>query len=136
MATEIIVRVVPGGMMAANAIESEKLEQFKGREMMVKISIPRNLAFHKKFMALIGTAYSMADTKLGQEQFRKLCTINAGYSEQIHDGSGEVFTIPDSISFANMSDDRFERLYQDVLTYVCKTWVEDETQLNQIVEFM
>jgi hypothetical protein len=46
MATDVICKVVPGGLMASNAIESEKLDQFRGKEMQVRITIPRNLAFH------------------------------------------------------------------------------------------
>ncbi|GAG65838.1 unnamed protein product, partial [marine sediment metagenome] len=88
VSTDIIVRIVPGGMMASNAIESEKLEQFRGREMMVKISQPRNLAFHRKFFALLGTARDMADTQYNAEQFRAYCVVGSGYAEYITDAEG------------------------------------------------
>ena len=136
MSTDIIVRAVPGGLMASNAIEAEKLEQFRGREMMVKISQPRNLAFHRKFFALLGTGRSMADTEYNSEQFRAYVVVGAGYCEFITDQEGGTVAIPKSISFASMTDDEFERLYQDALTFICRTWVLDESQLNQIVDFM
>ena len=52
------------------------------------------------------------------------------------DKEGGVVAVPKSISFASMDDDEFERLYSDVLTFICQTWVLDESQINQIVEFM
>ena len=72
-----MVRIVPGGMMASNAIEAEKLEQFRGREMMVKISQPRNLAFHRKFFSLLGTARSMALSTSGTRSMSAISRITS-----------------------------------------------------------
>ena len=135
MATDVIMRVVPGGAMAANAIEADKLEQFRGQEIMVRISRPRNLEFHRKYFALLGTARGMADQEYTAEQFRALCVAGAGYGEFIDSDKGMVF-VPRSISFAAMSGDEFERLYQDTITFICKKWVLDEQQLNAIVDFL
>ena len=122
--------------MAVNQIEADKLDQFRGREMQVKISQPRNIRFHRKFFAQLGEARDMADTEYNAEQFRAYVTVGAGYAEFITDSEGGVVAIPKSISFASMDESQFERLYQDTLTFICKTWVLDENQLNQIVEFM
>ena len=129
------MRTVPGGMMASNQIEADKLNQFMGQEIMVKITRPRNLKFHRKYFALLGTALSMVDDEYTPEQFRALCVAGAGYGEFLDTKEGMVF-VPRSISFAAMSGDEFERLYNDTITFVCKKWVLDENQLNQIVEFM
>jgi len=135
MATEIIMRTVPGGMMAANDVEADKLNQFMGQELMVRITRPRNLAFHRKYFALLGVSLQMIDDEYTPEQFRALCVAGAGYGEFLDSDRGMVF-VPKSISFAAMDDTEFERLYQDTLTFICRKWVLDENQLNQIVEFM
>lgn len=135
MATEVICNVVPGGLMAVNAIEAEQLEQLRGLQTKVTITRPRNLAFHRKFFALLGVAYDMADTDLNKKQFRAHVTVGAGYCDFSESG-GRLVAIPKSISFASMDDTEFERLYQDALTFICKTWVLDEEQLNRIVDFM
>ena len=135
MSTDIVVSVFPGGLRAVNDVEADKLDQFMGQELMVKISRPRNLAFHRKYFALIGTALQMVDETYTPEQFRALCVAGAGFGEFIDSDRGMVF-VPKSISFAAMDDTEFERLYQDTLTFICKKWVLDEQQLNQIVEFM
>jgi hypothetical protein len=135
VSTDVIVRIVPGGCMAANQFEADKLDQFRGKEMVCTFTIPRNLKFHKKYMALINTALDMADTEYTAEQFRKICTIGAGYVDWFH-FEGQAIPIPKSISFASMDDSEFERLYQDTITFICQKWVLDQKQLNQIVNFM
>jgi hypothetical protein len=135
MSTDVIIRVVPGGCMAVNKYEADKLDQFRGREMVCTFTIPRNLKFHKKYMALISTALDMADTEYTAKQFRQICTIGAGYCEWV-EFEGQPVPIANSIAFANMDDSVFERLYQDTITFICQKWVLDQKQLNQIVNFM
>ena len=135
MTTDVLVQVVPGGLRCVNGVESDKLEPLKGREIMARLSQPRNIRFHRKYFALLGVAYDMADTELNTEQFRAFCTVGAGYCDFIEGANGAI-AIPKSISFASMDETTFERLYQDTLTFVCKRWALDENQVNQIVEFM
>ena len=135
MSTNIIMQVFPGGLRAVNDIEADKLDQFMGQELMVTITRPRNIRFHRKYFALLGTAQQMVDDDYTAEQFRAVCIAGAGYGEFIESDVGVVF-VPKSISFAAMDDTVFERLYQDTLTFICRKWVLDEQQLNQIVEFM
>lgn len=136
MATDIIVRAVPGGFMCANAIESEKAEQLRGKELMATFTQSRNIRFHKKFFALLGVARDMADTDYNAEQFRAYVTVGAGYCEFIQDSEGGVVAIPKSISFAKMDETEFNRLYNDALTFICQKWALDTNQVNQIVSFM
>ena len=136
MTTEIIMKGVPGGMIAANGIEADKLEQFRNQEVMVKISRPRNLAFHRKFMAMLGTALDMADTEHNFEQFRAMVTAGAGYCDFTTNNRGDLVAVPKSIKFASMDDTEFERLYKDALTYICREFVIDQEQINRIVDFM
>jgi hypothetical protein len=74
--------------------------------------------------------------ELNAEQFRAYVTVGAGYCDFIEDPEGRTVAIPKSVSFAKMSDDEFERLYNDTLTFICKQWAMDQDQINQIVEFM
>lgn len=136
MPTDVICRVAPGGLMAVNAGEAEKLAELVGREVMAKISQPRNIAFHRKFFALLAAARMMADTEYNAEQFRAYVTVGCGYCDFIKHPEGRTVAIPKSISFGSMDETEFERLYQDALTFICKTWVLDEQQLDEIVRFM
>jgi len=136
MTTDVLVQVVNGGLRAVNGVEADKLNQLRGREVMAKISQPRNIRFHRKFFALLGSALDMADTDMNAEQFRAFCIAGAGYCDFIPGHDGKLVAIPKSISFAKMDETEFDRLYQDVLTFIVKYWSLDEQQLSRLVDFM
>ena len=137
MVTKVLVRVVPGGLQAINGVETAKLVDMHGKEVTAKLELSRNFRFHRKYFALLGVAHDMADTDLNAEQFRAFCTVGAGHCDFIRgENKANLIAIPRSISFAAMDELEFNRLYQDTLTFICKRWVLDENQLNQIVEFM
>jgi len=129
------MRGAPGGLIAANAIEAETLRQFMGKEVMVTISVPRNLAFHRKYMALIGTAFDLIETEYTKEAFRGICTVGAGYCT-FTEKDGRLIAIPKSVSFASMDDSEFERLYSDTITYILKEWPLADAELNRIIDFV
>ena len=56
MSTSVIMQVFPGGLRAVNDIEADKLDQFMGQELAIVITRPRNIRFHRKYFALLGTA--------------------------------------------------------------------------------
>jgi len=134
MSIDLIVQVVPSGLRAVNAIEADKLDGLIGREVMATIKQPRNIDFHRKYFALLGTARSMIDEDYTMEQFRALCIAGAGYCDFVQGDNGLV-AVPRSMSFAAMDETEFDRLYQDTLTFICKKWVMDENQLSQMAEF-
>lgn len=134
MSTDVIVQVVPGGLRCVNGVEADKLDTIMGREVMAKVSQPRNIRFHRKYFALLGAALSLIDVDYTPEQFRALCTVGAGYCDFVEGESGLV-AVPRSISFAQMDETTFERLYQDTLTFICKRWILDNEQLDAIVRF-
>lgn len=135
MATDVYMRIVPGGAMALNSAEASKLDDLVGQEVRAMISRPRNLAFHKKYFALLKTGHDIARTELNLEQFRLYVQAGAGYCEFL-EGKDGLIAIPKSISFASMDEIDFQRLYNDVLNFICETWGLDEGQINAIVEFI
>ena len=135
MATELICRVVPGGLMASNKYEAEKLESFLGREVKAVISQPRNLAFHKKGFALLKAIYELADEQdLNFEQYRKWLVAAAGYCD-FKDLNGEMICIPKSLSWGSMDELVFNKVYQDVLTFAVGHYHLDEPSLNFMMSF-
>lgn len=135
MATDIFARVVPGGLMCVNQAEASKLEHLVGKEVKARISMPRNWAFLKKYFALLKVGRDMADTDMNPEQWRAYCQAGAGWCT-FENINGTMVAIPKSISFSNMDEIEFERLYNAVLGFICETWAIDEDQVNQIVGFM
>lgn len=136
MAVKIVCKVVPGGLMCANNTEADKLEDLKGQEVMATITRPRNLPFHRKFFALLGVARDMARTEANPEQFRHMVLAGAGWCDFVQTKSGKLVAVPKSISFAAMDDVEFQKLYSDCMDFICKEWVMDSDQIDQIVGFM
>jgi len=94
--------------------------------------IPRNGKFHRKFFALLDFAYDTwepprkrktyrrREVEKSREQFREDIIILAGFYVQTFDLRGRMRMRAKSISFANMDDVEFERVYQSVLTVLLR----------------
>jgi len=122
VATEIICRVVPGGLRAANEVEAEKLETLRGRDVLVKISQPRNLGFHKLFFAMLKISLDMADIEINAEQWRAIVTVGAGWCTFVPGRQG-LIAVPKSISFGAMDETEFHRLYEAAIGFICANYV-------------
>lgn len=116
-----------------------------------EISIKKNRhgKFHRKFFALLRVGfdawepdrvrYSYKGREIAKdfERFREDITILAGYYDQVFNLKGEMSLKAKSISFANMEDDEFERLYTavaDVLMAQVCTRYKNRDELDSVVE--
>lgn len=90
----------------------------------------RNYGYHKKFFSLLGYAFDHwcpgeISCKYGApeksfETFREFVTVKAGYYVVTYNPDGGFKIKPKSISFANMEQDEFERLYSNVVDVILK----------------
>ncbi|NQT04167.1 MAG: DUF1367 family protein, partial [Planctomycetes bacterium] len=90
----------------------------------------RNYAFHQKFFALLNLAFDYwkpgeINSKYGVpeknfERFRKDLIILAGYFHLVIRLDGTTRPEADSISFAKMDNDEFQKLYSNVLNVILK----------------
>jgi hypothetical protein len=113
-------------------------------EMVQKLSLdevykcvltrPRNYQFHKKFFALLNLAYNNQDQFDNFEKFRFVMMMKAGHFETIKTGKGVVY-MPQSISFAKMSEDEFETVYNDMLKEV-EELIGAEVDPKELESFM
>lgn len=134
MATEIVTRVVPGGLMAVNEAEASKMEALIGQQVMARITRPRNLEFHRRFFAMLKTTLDMVDLNVNMEQWRHMVTVGAGHCTWVELGNLPI-PIPKSISFTHMDQVEFERVYADAITFICDNYLEQNpAQLRQIIE--
>lgn len=97
----------------------------------------RNTGFHRKFFALIDLAFQNQDVTQHKEAFRRWMITEAGYFTVVNFPDGTSEKVAESISFANCDQERFERIFQDVLQVAinvvgCK---EDEI-LQELINFM
>ena len=115
-----------------------------GETYKATITIPRNLAFHRKYFALINCAWEYL-TEAQQapfvniEQFRKHLEVAAGWYEQWYSPDYNLhLRIPKSISFSKMSGDEFSELYKrikDVLFTHFLTNISEEEFTKNLINF-
>lgn len=139
------------GLLPADSPTREWFSKLKiGKTVIANVSAPRNPAFHRKFFALLQYAFEYWSEMKGGieykgqlvqpdfERFRKDITILAGRYRPVVNIKGEVRVEADSISFARMSQEEFEKLYSQViqvlLTRVFTDPRWDEKALREVVE--
>lgn len=89
----------------------------EGQGVIVEAKRPRNYDFLKKYFALIKTAFRLWDcpnTRGGAKSykaFRGEIIVLAGFRETVVKLDGTLKFIPESISFASMTEDDFADLY-------------------------
>jgi len=106
-----------------------------GEVIGIEIKRPRNIAFHRKFFAMINFVYSNQEMFSSAELLRKFVIINAGYYD-VAKYAGKEIRLAKSLSFSAMSEDDFERLYSDCIG-VCSQilGVEDIDLLGELERF-
>ena len=100
---------------------------------------PRNVAFHRKYFALLNTAYEMWDAphqavhngktyevEKSMGEFRKWIIVMAGHHDPVVYPSGQLKFVPRSISFAKMTEDEFTSLYSDTINAIIKHVLPDD----------
>ena len=121
---EVLCRRVPGGLAPESEEEAEKLRKFKaGASLRVAVKPEVNAKFRRKWWALVDYAFDMwsetmpdrqyrgQEVQRSRERFRKDLTILAGHFHPVWNLKGELRVEADSLSWARMNDETFEKLY-------------------------
>lgn len=150
---ELIVKKAQGGCLIPVDLAGEEYLAKKKLDTGFKVNITeyRNVAFHRKYFALLNYAYEAWEpqekTFMGEivqknfDQFRADITVLAGYYTTSYDINGNLKFSPKSISFGRMGQEEFEKLYNatiDVLLrLVLKGYDRDEVDrvVNNILSF-
>ena len=116
-----LLNTVAGLVPLFDADYEEKRKLKIGEKYKAKITKVRNLEFHRKYFALINTAWeyqnerTTAHFKESIEHFRKTVEIAAGHCDTVYNISLKTWTdIPKSIAFDKMDGAEFETLYDNV----------------------
>ena len=146
-----LLKTSSGVLAPASEEDAEKLKRFKvGSVVRGKFAQMRNYLFFRKWWALITFAFDQwsdtaeMPTYKGQRvqpvinRFRKDVTILAGYCHPVADVNGGVHLEADSISFANMEEEDFEKLYSKTIDVVLQKILVGrgytEEQLRNLIE--
>jgi len=145
---------LPACEEAAEWLKKKKL----GSTILVEPREMRNGAFFRKWWALVKLGYDYWSESAktiefkGQpvlpdfDRFRKDVTISAGFYYPVVNLKGEVRIEPESLKWASMTEERFEKLYSATIQVllqrvfngtVCKRWSEEDIRsvADQILSF-
>lgn len=110
-------------------------KQAVGQGLKCEVKKVRNLRFHRKAFSLFRLAFDLwepADIQFkGQpvqkefERFRKDLTILAGFYTPVYHLNGMLELEAKSLSFENMGEEEFERVYRAILTVVWDRILKD-----------
>jgi hypothetical protein len=133
---------VPAAPEDADALRKIKL----GSTVRARFTQPRNIGFHRKFFAMLDIGfdaweppereYNGLPVQKNRERFRKDCIIAAGFFEPVANLLGEVRAEAHSISFANMDQTEFERVYSAVADVILQKVLRNYTRadLDRVVD--
>lgn len=141
-----------GVLMPASESDSEKLATLtEGETIRADIKRPRNIAFHRKYFALLDVLYNIFEPKpvshggevaqKNRDRFRKDIAIATGHYTLVVNIKNEVRAEADSISFSKMDETQFSELYSRTLDYglqkiaTGKSREQVENWVDQIMSF-
>ena len=114
----------------------EKRKLKLGEDYEADIKVPRNLGFHKKFMALINIGCENSKLNMPFDTYRKYMTIKSGFFNAYQTPKGLYYEAM-SLSFSSMDDDQFADVYSKVLDKIIDDiGVTSEEIEKQLINFM
>lgn len=114
-----LVKQLNNTFKVAHDSDYDKMKRIKAGDMLeCEVKKPRNLAFHKKFFALINLVFDNQERYSNADDLRYDLTIDAGFFERRIDLDGDEVKKPKSISFAKMDDHEFSELYDAFIRVV------------------
>jgi len=129
--TTLHLRRTQQGFVPDTAEDWEQAKRFKlGSVTKAEVVNPRNIKFLRKCFALLQVGFGLweetgiraqykgEEIKPNFERFRKDVIILAGFGYPVVNLRGEVRYEAESISFGNMDEERFEKLYNAVLSTI------------------
>ncbi|MES2262165.1 MAG: DUF1367 family protein [Pseudomonadota bacterium] len=146
--TDIVLMKVSNVLVPHDEAAAEFIQKMKaGALAHADFKRVRNYKFHKKYFALVGFAFDQWEPRGGleyqgqpvrknKERFRKDLAILSGFFESTVNLKGEVRLEPKSISFSQMDEIEFEKLYNTtidvILSRILTKYTRDD--LDAVVE--
>lgn len=136
----------PSGLKPLYDEDYDQKKKLKiGEIYKAKMTIARNINFHRKYFALINCAWAYQNERTTKhfknnvECFRKTVEIAAGHCDTVYNLSLKSWVdIPKSIAFDKLKQEEFEDLYERVKDVLFSTFlkgIDEEEFLNNMIDF-
>ena len=132
---EIFLTKTPDGLKPFSDNDYDLLKKIKiGEVVRAEITKPRNLLFHKKFMALVRLVFDNQDRYDNIEDLLVELKLKAGHYQEHITTKGKIVYVPKSISFSAMDEYAFGEFYTNALNILGKIINVDSEKLREQVE--
>jgi len=119
--SKMILTKTEHGLRPADALsESSMLRLVKGKSYTFEYKRARNHKFHRLVFGVATIVCENSDRWDNPLLFIKAVELTHGYVDTLVDMNGEVFMIPKSISFENMEEQEFNKLFDCILIEASK----------------
>ncbi|THA21343.1 DUF1367 family protein [Histophilus somni] len=149
MAKYQMMKLAGGVFSPLDDNEAERLKSFRNNEQYeIEIKRQRNPAFHRKVFAFFKFCFehwcgehsdwTFQDETAQFDTFRKHLTVFAGFYIKTWNLKGEVRIEAQSLSYANMEQEEFEKVYQALINAALKHvfgHTQDENIINRLYSF-
>lgn len=103
-----------------------------GKSVFLNLWMPRNMAQHRKYFAILRNVVEATGRWVSQEHLRRDILLTLGrYDEHVNEFTGEVEKVAHSMAVASMPRDEFERLYSETINLLTEALGADPEMLVQ-----
>lgn len=134
MSQKIFVRKQLGALKPVDHVGVDALYKLKeGVIYACQITKPRNSKFHRMFFAMIGLCYENQGVFDNIDNFREEMIKAAGHFTSYTNHKGVKVYKAESISFAKMDQDDFEKVYESVFMTCVQVfkWEDVESEFRK-----
>ncbi len=125
-------------LVPAYAEDAEKAAKIKPNQVVkAKITLARNLPFHRKFIKLVEYVASHHDVYDNKEKALTAIKIASGHCDFYPNPlTGELYPYPRSIAFDKMEQHEFDAFYENAVQAVLRNLTSgiSEAELDEFVE--
>lgn len=120
--SEIYLKRSVGGLVACDDHSVSVLRRIRvGDIVQCEVTQPRNLAFHRKFFALLNVVWETSGDWQSVYALLIELKVNVGHIQKaVIRETGEVVSVPKSISFAQFDETSFAEFYEKCLIKLCE----------------
>ncbi len=134
---KLFVKNTLAGLVPLYSSDLDEKNKLKlGAEYEAEIKHPRNIGFHRKFMALVNIGHQNTLLDMPFETYRRYVTMKAGYFKTYTTDKGTYYEA-ESISFSSMDQAQFEEVYERVLQVIIKDINVTPEEISEVlINFM
>ena len=133
---EILLKREGDTLIAVDQESLDRLHKMKAEQVyLFTLKKKKNYKFHKKFFSMLTLGFDNQDHFDNMEWFREHALIGAGHCETFFSPTGETLYKAKSIAFAKTTAEEFEIVYQNVLSFLMRTYGYDQSFVDQLLAY-